>query len=323
MNVILDVPMPSVNYTPPNDAILSILQSNMELHWGTICENFLGMVGKDTFWIEFRWFQMWTNYRTMDMARIPHAMFDRHTILEQLRQAIRSGYHILLNVDTFYIQNYVNYQRNHQWHDLFVLGFDEDAQVFHCRDYYNYQHYIQAAIPYQQLADSYILYGFDRDYLNGILLLQQKRGHHMVLLPFHWERLYDGLHTLVAPPKLDINDKQWCGFQYFSHIKAAFQNSPQTLGLRPVHFLIAHIQIMKLRLQLLSAHYAFIPHSLLEESSLLLKKAQQVEALFIKSCLLEPASTQHVRLIASILSLLEEIENRYNTFVWSFMHIIE
>ena len=72
-----------------------------------------------------------------------------------LKDKISEGRYVLLFCDRFAMSRYVkDYHVNHILHELFVIGYDDDKEVFHCMDNGTRGMYVELTIPYEEVRNS-------------------------------------------------------------------------------------------------------------------------------------------------------------------------
>lgn len=52
--------------------------------------------------------------------------------------SISKGYYVYTSIDTYYIPEYVNYKREHIYHEILIYGFDLENEYLNIADFFNY-----------------------------------------------------------------------------------------------------------------------------------------------------------------------------------------
>jgi len=79
-----------------------------------------------------------------------------NVIIDFIDNSLYNNYYIALNVDTYFIRSYVNYQQNHNSHNLLIYGLDNNK--YHIADFFDYRFYSKSICSKKELKDAILNY---------------------------------------------------------------------------------------------------------------------------------------------------------------------
>ena len=129
---ILPFRKPIISYSPNMDNFLSVLENdhNITLPW--ILEHYIDLIiRKDEInppvfeFLDYN--KIWWTCPFVHVSRIDREAF---SVYEDFQKAIRNllqkNFYIFFLVDTFYVEGYVTYKKNHSIHDILVYGYEDE-----------------------------------------------------------------------------------------------------------------------------------------------------------------------------------------------------
>lgn len=175
---ILPFRKPIISYSPNMDNFLSVLENdhNITLPW--ILEHYIDLIiRKDEInppvfeFLDYN--KIWWTCPFVHVSRIDREAF---SVYEDFQKAIRNllqkNFYIFFLVDTFYVEGYVTYKKNHSIHDILVYGY-EDEYVY-ASDYFDFQNKSNKKILFSDLIEGYQKVPEGADYGRGIVLFKNK-----------------------------------------------------------------------------------------------------------------------------------------------------
>lgn len=160
------------------DNFLSVLENdhNITLPW--ILEHYIDLIiRKDEInppvfeFLDYN--KIWWTCPFVHVSRIDREAF---SVYEDFQKAIRNllqkNFYIFFLVDTFYVEGYVTYKKNHSIHDILVYGY-EDEYVY-ASDYFDFQNKSNKKILFSDLIEGYQKVPEGADYGRGIVLFKNK-----------------------------------------------------------------------------------------------------------------------------------------------------
>lgn len=110
----------------------------------------------------------------IDYQRIGRDIIEKKwsNFVEFLIDSIDMGYYISVNLDQFYIQNSLRYQKSHVPHPAFIYGYDCDQKTINIADFYKYgkfTHCKEGFLNIKEAFDNYnpIFYFHERRFLGA------------------------------------------------------------------------------------------------------------------------------------------------------------
>lgn len=251
-NVVLPVHPPMTSYTPVSNAFLSVLQN--ENCPNDIYENFIGISYRRDFlkkgWCEFRGYYDRTAYSSLDCINldINHTEISKIDISLKIMEAISAKYYVLLQIDSFYISSYINYNKTHLPHIIFVYGYDKDKKKFYVKDFFDYRIYTSTVIDFSELDQGYLNFRkFQFQDFLGILVFKQKSD--VISNRIDYVKICRSMAKLLQPVSdddlYDLNS-----LPYYINQLYAFTckiDEREEMPLRLFNFLFSHIELMQNR----------------------------------------------------------------------------
>lgn len=137
MNIKLEISPPLINSYPIYGSLFSIIEdSDVVDNW--LCNNFIQLrllTNVTVFFESYR--SILFNCPNMTHSRYCKNMLEadyNRNLPKFIINMLNNNYYIFLNVDRYYIKKYNYYGKNHLFHELFIIGYDDSKQIFYCCD---------------------------------------------------------------------------------------------------------------------------------------------------------------------------------------------
>ena len=76
-------------------------------------------------------------------------------------------------MDTYYIENYITYKKEHVVHDIFVYGFEEE--YVYASDYFDFRYKKREKVSFNSLIEGYQKMPKTWDYGRGVVLFKNEQ----------------------------------------------------------------------------------------------------------------------------------------------------
>lgn len=97
------------------------------------------------------------------------------SVTEFLIDAINVNYYIYVEIDEFYIEEYENYEKNHNLHTLLVFGYDEAKKEFHIADFFKNRIYYTSTVSFEMMEMAHLNLG--TSFLHGVYLFKKQEEY--------------------------------------------------------------------------------------------------------------------------------------------------
>lgn len=270
MNRVLPLLNPPVLYTPPNDLVLSMLNSSRFENQVDIANNFIEIIYKEDAvdgWVEFFGFNNYCNYQSLDFAHIPRDYcISTGQLITMTITLLELGYYILTKISTHYLSCYDN-SRLPCSHEVTIYGYDAHLHILYLRDYFSPGKWVCAQCSYEEFSKGFYQHVYE-DYLDGYIAIRQ--GKKKKEITFRPEIIVQKINFIFSGscPSIIKADKEY-GIGYFDEMKKRIKSC--ILYQRHFDFIYAHIVLMKCKLDFLQS---FLPQDI--EFSELINKCNNV-----------------------------------------------
>lgn len=154
-----NMPFPPKPYIPYNDLYISCILAGGKNYKFALAENFIRCYIEEQMesnWIDYFESQKYENYGVFKGFECTSDNFkDNATeISDVITHYLDMGYVIIHNVETYYISNFVTFNRYHSIHSLMIYDVD-DQDNFVCRDYFDFSNYSEKLVPKSEINTSY------------------------------------------------------------------------------------------------------------------------------------------------------------------------
>lgn len=310
-----------ISYTPNMDHFLSVLENQSDYAIPWIFENYIDLIiRKDNInppvfeFLDYN--KIWWTCPFVHVSRIAREAFNIYgEFSETIRRLIDKNFYLFFLVDTYYVDGYVTYMKEHMMHDIFIYGYEDDY-VYAC-DYFDFQKKGKVKIKMSEIEIGYNNVHNKDDYGRGIVLFHSEEITDNIVL-YQYKESLNGIYDVeckgytmdrnlvktklgrflesspyinsVTPTWFDYRLGYTTGFNVFYVLRNAIKkNIPVTP--KDLHLVCCHIQLMIKRLDYLaekeSVEECFIIRKHIEKSlekavfmkNLLLKKSIKKESL--------------------------------------------
>lgn len=137
--------------------ILSVVLNHQEAStW--LYNNYIQLTVNTNFRADFYFpYSVWKACPFVYYQRVSRAWLTRRggSLTDFLRENIDVGNYPYLEVDEYYIPKNRAYKTRHNFHDLFIYGYDDEQKIFHIVSYNENKQYIRLTVDYQTLETAY------------------------------------------------------------------------------------------------------------------------------------------------------------------------
>lgn len=305
--------VPQKVFVPYVDGYLSVILGNEKEFGYTLAENFIRCfvnTSIESNWIDYQYAYKYNQYGAFKGAILPSDFFVslEVDICDFICRYINKGYFIFYLVDTYYISNYISYNRRHIVHPLLIYQIDQQDKSFICRDYFNFINYSEAIVTENEIRESFQIRFIESDNYTPLLLTSMKLDNEItderegIILNKKHELNIAKIVTLLKEFlnsddyfKTDYeyitdtiaNFQPTCGLSIIDaikdHLKLSQTEYDSYTKIKHFRFIEHHIYIMVERCRILSFYYRIqISPYLYIEFSNLLKDAEKLSNLSIK-----------------------------------------
>ena len=167
-----------ISYTPNMDHFLSVLENNHDLTFPWILENYIELIIRKDIqnppvfeFLDYN--KIWWTCPFVHVSRIARDAFAVYSGIEAaVKKLIDKDFYLFFLVDTFYVQGYATYQREHRMHDIFIFGYEEE-KAYSC-DYFDFRKKSVRLVPFSQLEEGYARVPKLDDYGRGVVLFRNE-----------------------------------------------------------------------------------------------------------------------------------------------------
>lgn len=317
----LPVAKPIIRYSPSIDHFLSILNlyNDKTLPW--IIENYIEVefnssFGADYFSAEFLdIYKFWWNCPFIKVSRLERALVD--DVVATIKKAIDRGIYVMVVVDTYYINKYTTYRREHRSHEIFIHGYGDDS--FFVSDYFDFNSCREGMTPFDEFKDAYYRFAkTEPDYLNGVVFFNpneavikngkpnlqfQMCAGRMIYVPDK-ELIRQKIEGFLSSSPLVLasypNQFDPCfgfktGFSAFIDIVNEISEDTVSLLKKPLTLIFDHIRLMSIRIQYLEKIYDLPICSLYYQCLELEKKSLILRNRYLKDAILNRVNALSIK----------------------------
>lgn len=187
------------------------------------------------------------------------------SITEFIIDSIDLGYYVYLMVDEYFIPGYMNYQQEHQRHDIFIFGYDLESKTFNVADCFLDGRYYYTTAAFDRIETGYHHIPAAEDWMDGIELIRFRKKHEYnfdlsLILCF----IEDYLNSQNTSQRYKIPSEYWCdgmprqsfvfGLKIYDLLQEHLEQSVKQKtdpDLRPFHVLWDHKTVMVSRIKFL------------------------------------------------------------------------
>ena len=325
---LLPVSEPTIRYSPSIVHFSSILNLHIDKTLPWIIENYIEVVfnsspGANYFLAEFLdIYKFWWNCPFITVSRMERILVD--DLVSTIKNAIDRGLYVMVVIDTYYISEYVTYQREHIPHEIFVHGYGDN--FFFVSDYFDFNSCREGIAPFVEFKDAY--YGLaktEKDYLNGIVFFNpneavikngkpdlqfQTSDEGMIYVPDK-KLIRQKIEGFLSSSPLILasypNEFDPCfGFRtgFFAFIDMVNEISADTIPLlkKPLCLVFDHIRLMSIRIQYLEKFYHLPICSLYNQCLEIEKRCSILRNKYFKNIIANRVDTSNIK--KSIYDLL-------------------
>lgn len=314
----------SMSYEPCTNHIWGIIASDYERFQGALHNNFIEIVTTSA--ANFCGVRNWLNYHMFDVNKVPREMIlekDKEQIKETIKTWIDREQYVLIYFNTFYISQYPSYQKYDFNHHAMIYGYDTQEEVFLCADFFDFTYYTVQRCSMNEVVDA-IIHNENplrKVYESDFVLL---RISETTVPKVFTNQIIASLYALIAPN--NPNYKRAYGLNLIDNICLAIENGDlediRHEFKRKAHFLVAHMEVMLLRMEYFaqkSGSEEF--QELLRSMSELKKQAEQyrnyVLKLIIRDQWIFPEEKRE-----QYINRLREIKEKYTFCIQTFINLL-
>ena len=316
--------MPFISYEPLTNHIIGIIASDFERFQSALYNNFIDIVTTST--ANYYGLKDFLNYHMFDVNRIPRDIIhglDKHKIIDLIKKWIDEEQYIVVNFNTFYVSNYSTYKKRYFNHYAMIYGYDTQEEVFLCADFFDFDYYSVQKCSMNEVIDA-IIHNENprkRGYGSDFLLL---RIEEIAAPKLYVNKIITSLQTLLAENNLRYN--RIYGLNIFDNICSIIENGDlediRHEFKRKVHFLVAHMEIMILRVQYfykISGNEKF--NEVLADINVLKKQMEQCRNYVLKIVLTDqwifPVQTRGI-----YVEKLKEVRKNYTSSIQVLINLL-
>ncbi|WP_339166783.1 hypothetical protein MKX75_21770 [Paenibacillus sp. FSL R5-0341] len=191
----------------------------------------------------------WINHHVIPGTIIKNKWTSLH---EFIIDAINESRYVYLYVDRYYIPASKAYQKNHNWHEIFIFGYDLEKSTFHVADNIQEGKYIHTECTFSELDEGYNALNSDNEFFQNVHLLSIKEEHEY---KFNLQQIALTLENYVySKPTIDMSFKEESTFGIGAlnlTIEAAvnYDQCSFRFDKRAFHLFWEHKKMMILRLE--------------------------------------------------------------------------
>lgn len=203
----------------------------------------------------------WINHHVIPRTILKNKWTSLH---EFIIDAINESRYVCLYVDRYYISASKAYQKNHNWHEIFIFGYDLEKDTFLVADNLQEGKYIHTECSFNELDEGYDAVHSDNEFFHNIHLLGIKDE---LDYKFNLQQVASTLENYIySNPTIDMSFKEKSTFGIDAlnlTIETAVNCDPSSFHFdkRAFHLFWEHKKIMSLRLEYMY-QLSFIPNGL-------------------------------------------------------------
>ena len=250
MKVLLNFPEPLVCYTPPNDLVMSVILAKATCEHPLLLENYIDICYQQNDWVEFRGMNEITSYPGLHFCRLPRDIIDSREIFENaICRLIDAGYYLIFQICINYVHCY-RFEKEKQFHEITVFGYDNDARQFFVRDYFSFGKETKEVCSFDELYDAYSSMPYS-DWIGGVVGVKTTEEFESRKVPDRQliiTRLKNAIMSASIPQR---HYSFYVGFSFFEFVKDIIINSAkgnEPFHMRHFNFIYAHVFLMRNRI---------------------------------------------------------------------------
>lgn len=307
----LSLAEPIIRYSPTIDHFFAILNLYPEKTLPWIIENYIEVVfnphaGGNYLITEFLdIFKAWWNCPFINVSRMDRRLLENTDIIEFIKSCIDKDSYVSVLVDTYYINSYCSYLRQHYPHEIFIYGYDEG--LFYTSDYFDFIIGTTSTAAFTEFSEAYFAFSKEeKDYLRGVVIFNVE---HDVIENGKSDSHYDIQYknSIYVPDKKIIKDKligfldssplvlasypneyDPCfdfktGFAAFEILKDELSEHNLSFFIKPLSLLCCHIKLMAIRIKYLQEHCDLIVSDLYDHCMILENRSVIIRNRCLKS----------------------------------------
>jgi hypothetical protein len=178
------------------------------------------------------------------------------------KDAIDNEYYIYSSIDTYYVPPYINYKLSHQFHELFIYGYNNKSESFYIGDFFQYSQadYILGICKYKELDDAYneMILRKNKSFWDKDVVLFQRNEDLMIDVGINM--LKSNLIQYLASCNLygltKMGDKDAFNFAVYdlliSYCICIKDHLDKNVPLKAFNIIFIHKKFMKIRLEYIS-----------------------------------------------------------------------
>ncbi|MEK3707939.1 hypothetical protein MKY87_28175 [Paenibacillus sp. FSL R7-0198] len=261
----------------------------------------------------------WINHHVIPETILKNKWTSLH---EFIIDAINESRYVYLYVDRYYISASKAYQKNHNWHEIFIFGYDLEKGTFHVADNIQEGKYIHAECSFSELNEGYNAMNSDNEFFHNVHLLGIKEEHEY---KFNLQQVASTLENYVySKPTIDMSFKEKSIFGIDAlnlTIKSAVNSDPSSFRFdkRAFHLFWEHKKMMTLRLEYMY-QLSLIPNGLELISSY---KELESRYLMLRNLVIKYNISKKNTLCEQIIEILKSNINKEKEVIYNILGKIQ
>lgn len=330
-----------ISFSPNMDHFLSVLENHHNITFPWILENYIDLIiRKDESnppvfeFLDYN--KIWWTCPFIHVSRIERQAFSVYgDVKTTIKSLLEKNFYLFFLVDTFYIESYVTYKKEHVVHDIFVYGY-EDEYVY-VSDYFDFHYKKNKIITFRSLIEGYQNVPKSRDYGRGVVLFKNEEISDNIAL-YQYKESLDGALDVekvgysmdrnlvknklgrflespnyinsVTPTIFDYRLGYTVGFRVFEVLKEVIVNRGDVTP-KDIHLICCHAKLMLERVKYLMRIESDVKLRMLEvKFGNILEKLDIIKKIFIKDMLKRTWSP-------------DRIIPRYEIFLVSYREVLQ
>lgn len=168
-----------ISFSPNMDHFLSVLENQHNITFPWILENYIDLIiRKDESnppvfeFLDYN--KIWWTCPFVHVSRIERQAFEVFgNLQETITALLERDFYLFFLVDTYYIENYITYKKEHVVHDIFVYGFEEE--YVYASDYFDFRYKKREKVSFNSLIEGYQKMPKTWDYGRGVVLFKNEQ----------------------------------------------------------------------------------------------------------------------------------------------------
>lgn len=198
-----------ISFSPNMDHFLSVLENQHNITFPWILENYIDLIiRKDESnppvfeFLDYN--KIWWTCPFVHVSRIERQAFEVFgNLQETIIALLERNFYLFFLVDTYYIENYITYKKEHVVHDIFVYGYEEG--YVYASDYFDFRYKKREKVLFNSLIEGYQKMPKAWDYGRGVVLFKNEQIANNITLFQYKESMGGQFDVEKAGYRMDRN----------------------------------------------------------------------------------------------------------------------